>query len=146
MFRSWFSIAGVIALGVLFVAADSSNAQLLRRRARTNNTNSRRSFYPPDSGTQGTTGSQVSLDVRVPVSDAQIMIEGQKTNQMGTLRRFVSPPLTPGVSYTYEIKATWTQDGKKVTRSKKVDVQAGQQLTVDLTKETGGSKESKESD
>jgi uncharacterized protein (TIGR03000 family) len=134
MVRSKFGFAAVVALGVVFVAADFSDAQLLRRRAR-RNSDTRQSFYPPANGmTTGVGANEVALDVRVPTPDAQVMIEGQGTKQTGTMRRFVSPPLTPGKTYTYEIKCTFTQDGQKMTRTETVEVRPGARVTVDLTR------------
>ena len=64
------------------------------------------------------------LNIRVP-ADAQIWVEGNKTTSTGTVRAFQSPPLTPGSSYTYDIRATWNENGREVTQTQKVNVTAG---------------------
>lgn len=67
--------------------------------------------------------------VNVP-DDAEVWIEGVKMKQTGPRRRFVSPTLSPGVSYAYEIRATWTQDGRKVTDSNQVTVHGGDRASL----------------
>ena len=46
----------------------------------------------------------------------------------------MSPTLTPGQDYTYEVKARWTEDGKEVVQTRQVDVSAGAWKTIDFTK------------
>lgn len=71
------------------------------------------------------------LTIRVP-AEAEIWISGQKTNQQGVWRRFVSPTLTADGMFFYEIRARWQQDGKPIERTKEVDVRRGDRLTVDF--------------
>jgi uncharacterized protein (TIGR03000 family) len=75
------------------------------------------------------------LTVAVP-SDADVWFNGTHMSQTGSVREFVSPPLTPGMAYTYDIRARWMVDGVAVDRTKQVVVHAGDQLTVDFI--TGG--------
>ena len=65
-------------------------------------------------------------------ADASVWVDGRKTTSTGTSREFVSPPLTPGHDYTYLIEGRWTENGKTVDRSKRVPVQAGQRVNVNL--------------
>jgi uncharacterized protein (TIGR03000 family) len=94
-----------------------------------------RAFYPPLAGTEFTDVSApavnrgVWITVRVPW-DATIWFDDTRTTQKGELRYFVSPPLTPGRDFFYEIKAKWTEDGKEVTRSRQVTVHAGDVINV----------------
>lgn len=69
------------------------------------------------------------LDVRVP-ADAEVWLEGAKTQQTGDSRQFVSPPLKPGQDYHYEIKARWKQDGRDVEQTREVNVRAGGRVNV----------------
>jgi uncharacterized protein (TIGR03000 family) len=73
----------------------------------------------------------VHISARVP-ADAEIWVEGQKTSQRGPDRFFVSPPLTPGKTYTYDIKARWKQDGRDMERERHLTVRAGENYTVDF--------------
>ncbi len=72
------------------------------------------------------------VDVRVPNPNAQIWIEGQKTNQQGTFRQFVSPPLDPNRDYTYHVRAQWQQNGHEVDQTRDVAVHAGDRITIDF--------------
>ncbi len=78
-------------------------------------------------------GEPVHLNVLVP-SEASLWIEGQPmTNQSGSFREFVSPPLTPGVNYTYTVRASWQEDGREVSQTRSVPVHAGERHDVDFT-------------
>lgn len=74
---------------------------------------------------------RAAIRVRLP-ADADLWFEGRKTAQTGAARRFVTPALRPGEDYTYDIRARWTEEGREVTRTHRLQVRAGQQLTVDL--------------
>ncbi len=96
--------------------------------------NSSAGYY--NSGTQAPAPSPqpnvVSMAVRVP-PNATLWIEGQRMNTQGEVRSFYSSPLEPGQTYTYHLKATWTDpNGQPVERTKAVDVHAGQRLNVDF--------------
>jgi uncharacterized protein (TIGR03000 family) len=71
------------------------------------------------------------ITVRVP-ANADLEFEGQKTQQKGSMREFVSPPLTPGKDYTYDIKARWTENGRDMTKDQHVTVRAGSQAMVNF--------------
>jgi uncharacterized protein (TIGR03000 family) len=62
--------------------------------------------------------------VRVP-ADSQVWFGDTKTTQSGTERQFVTPALAPGKSYKYDVKVTWMVDGKEVTQTRQVQVEAG---------------------
>ncbi len=71
------------------------------------------------------------VQVRVP-DNAEVFFEGEKTNQPGSPRRFISPPLQPGKTFTYDIRARWTDNsGKPVEKTQQVKVQAGRRSMVD---------------
>ena len=72
-----------------------------------------------------------TVNVVLP-ADAELSFQGIRVGQTGDYRRFITPPLLPGSSYTYDIRATWRANGQEVTRDRHVDIQAGDQLTVDL--------------
>jgi uncharacterized protein (TIGR03000 family) len=74
----------------------------------------------------------VHVTVRSP-ADAEVWFGGQKTRQTGTVRRFVSPPLTPGQEYTYEVVARWMDKGRQVVQSRHIDVSAGSSKVVDFS-------------
>ena len=46
---------------------------------------------------------------------------------------FTTPPLEPGYSYSYTIRARWTENGRPVQQSRTVPVKAGGTTRVDFT-------------
>jgi uncharacterized protein (TIGR03000 family) len=75
--------------------------------------------------------TRAEIDVYVPAK-AELIFQGKAMPQRGVLRRFTSPPLNPGEDYIYDLTATWTQDGREVTKSHQVTVRAGSRVTVDF--------------
>jgi uncharacterized protein (TIGR03000 family) len=79
---------------------------------------------------------QTKLTVLVPLDDATLLIEGQKTSQDGTKRVFDIPPLEAGKKYTYTFEVKWEPNNyTKLTRKRSIEFTAGDNLTVDLTRE-----------
>ncbi len=69
------------------------------------------------------------LTVNVPAG-ARLWLDGRPTTRTGPVRQFVSPPLTPGGRYTYQVRANWGEDGHEVTRMQRVEVTAGAHVVV----------------
>jgi uncharacterized protein (TIGR03000 family) len=91
--------------------------------------------FPPSVPNLGEGGNRrVVLEVHLPTPDAQLWVEGQKTNHSGTWRWFISPPLVPGDHYLYDVRASWHENGQEVTQNRQVPVRAGQGIVVDFTK------------
>jgi uncharacterized protein (TIGR03000 family) len=88
-------------------------------------------YYSPDTDQPE---RRAHVEVVVP-QNAEVWFDNHKTQQTGTDRFFVSPPIEPNYKYHYDIKARWMDNGRAVERDKKVTVQAGQQLRLDFTKE-----------
>lgn len=88
------------------------------------------SFYPAESG--ATDGNRVRVNLRVP-ADAKVTFDGAATTQTGTERQFVSPPLTAGSTYSYEIVAQWEENGQPQERKERVRVQAGEVVNLNMT-------------
>lgn len=87
---------------------------------------------------QDTKPKQVSgkMTVLVPEDDATLTIEGKMTNQTGTKRVFDIPPLETGKKFKYTFEVKWEPNNyTKLTRTREVEFNAGDALTVDLTKE-----------
>jgi len=74
----------------------------------------------------------VSVTVLVPTVDAQVWFENAATQQQGMERLFSSAPLQPNQTFVYTIKARWMQGGQAVTQERRVNVQAGQSVTVNF--------------
>jgi uncharacterized protein (TIGR03000 family) len=75
--------------------------------------------------------SPATLVVRLPAG-ARLTIAGQPTRSTGATRRFVSPPLEPGKSYTYELRAEVGDEGRTVSATRTVTVGAGRQSQVEF--------------
>ncbi|OAI38640.1 hypothetical protein AYO40_06470 [Planctomycetaceae bacterium SCGC AG-212-D15] len=69
------------------------------------------------------------ISVALPAS-AELYFQGMRVPQAGTLRRFSSPELDPLMSYTYDVRAVWLQDGQWVSQSQRLLVRAGDHLTI----------------
>jgi uncharacterized protein (TIGR03000 family) len=79
-------------------------------------------------------GAEVVARVQVPTADAKLWIEGQQMESQGLERRFVSPPIEPGFSYVYTIRAQWSDNGKPMDQTREVRVRPGERITVDFTR------------
>lgn len=65
-------------------------------------------------------------------ADAKLWIGGVETSKTGSERDFTTPPLVPGKSYTYEVKARWVESGEPVERTRKVKVEANRTTVIDF--------------
>jgi uncharacterized protein (TIGR03000 family) len=74
----------------------------------------------------------VLIDVRVP-ADAKIWFDNDATKQTGAERQFVSPPLTHGKYFEYQIRAQWNENGKKKEQTRRVTFQAGDRIHLDFS-------------
>lgn len=94
-------------------------------------------FYPPtgDTAAAAPTDNRVLMNIRVQ-PNAQLWIMGNPTSQTGGFRQFISPPLTPGSDYTYQLRARWMENGQAVEQTQDVTVRAGSQVNVDFTRPT----------
>jgi uncharacterized protein (TIGR03000 family) len=60
------------------------------------------------------------------------------------VRKFTSPPLTPGRRYRYEVRATWTEGGRTVVKDRQIFFYAGEKEDVDFLGPDDTSNEKKE--
>jgi uncharacterized protein (TIGR03000 family) len=79
----------------------------------------------------GMMDNRVLVTVRVP-PNAQIWFDNQKTNEMGMIRSYISPPLNPTGNFVYVIRAHWTQNGQPVEKTRRIEVAAGDRLFVNF--------------
>jgi uncharacterized protein (TIGR03000 family) len=93
------------------------------------------SFYPQEMEAPASTTRQdefpALVSVRVP-ADAEVFFDGDKTQQKGSYRLFVSPPLHADNSYNYKIRAHWKENGKDVDQTRTVPIHAGDRITVNF--------------
>lgn len=76
--------------------------------------------------------SAATLEIQVPVSTAEILIDGEPTTQTGTLRTFQTPPLEKGKRFLYDVEARWMENGQPKSRMETVTIEAGQRVQVDF--------------
>ncbi|MBV9122831.1 MAG: TIGR03000 domain-containing protein [Planctomycetes bacterium] len=100
----------------------------------------RRSAHPPFAGVGPSypilaPGDPVALlEVRVP-AQAEVWLEGNLTQQTGTLRQFVTPPLPQGQQFAYQIKVRWREADRDVEQIRNVTVRAGDRLRLSIPSE-----------
>jgi uncharacterized protein (TIGR03000 family) len=71
--------------------------------------------------------ARVEITMHVP-AEARIWFDGEATVQTGATRVFVSPPLDPERQYVYEVRVRWNEGGDVVERTRRVTVQAGDEI------------------
>ncbi len=94
------------------------------------------SFYSPAGS--ASQAAPAHVQVHVPNPKAEVYFDGTKTQQHGTEREFVSPPLKLGRDYTYKIRVQWMENGQRRDQTRTVQVHPGQETTVDFTRPDGG--------
>jgi uncharacterized protein (TIGR03000 family) len=72
-----------------------------------------------------------TIIVNLP-AEAKLTIDDEPTRSASDERVFISPPLEPGKSYTYVLKAEMERNGEKVKASQNVVVRAGRPSRVTL--------------
>jgi uncharacterized protein (TIGR03000 family) len=82
--------------------------------------------YSP-AAAQPDTSARITLNVP---EDAEIWFAGSKMMSPGSVREYQSPPLTPGIRYTYEVRARWNENGHEVTQTQQVEVTAEARANV----------------
>jgi uncharacterized protein (TIGR03000 family) len=69
------------------------------------------------------------VHVRLPAG-AEIWFNDTRMPQTGAVRHFVSPPLDSDEDYSYQVKVRWREGGRTVTRTRTVEVHAGDRLNL----------------
>jgi uncharacterized protein (TIGR03000 family) len=89
-------------------------------------------YYNAEANSSPSGDPRATLIVHMPAG-AQLTIQGQATESTGSdTRRFVSPPLEVGRTYTYSLRGDMDRGGLKANTSKQVDVRPGQIAEVYL--------------
>jgi uncharacterized protein (TIGR03000 family) len=88
-----------------------------------------RAFYPGSADTE-----EVTMNVTVP-ANATVSVQGAKTAQTGSFRRFVSPPIAAGHNYSYSLQATWMENGREVRQSRTFAVHPGEVVAITFTRD-----------
>ena len=72
-----------------------------------------------------------TLVVSLP-ANARLTVDGVQTRSTSGLRTFVSPSLEAGKTFAYTLTASYTREGQPVSVSKRVQVEAGQTVKVNM--------------
>jgi uncharacterized protein (TIGR03000 family) len=83
----------------------------------------------PQSGSPPAADNSAHVTLSVPAG-ARVSFGGTPTTSTGPVREYISPALTPGKQYTYEIQARWSDNGQDVTQTQQVGVSAGAHVNV----------------
>lgn len=86
----------------------------------------------PGETTQQSVAAPATVVVSLPAT-AVLTIDGEATTSKTATRMFVTPTLTVGKTYSYTLRATYTQDGKPVVVTRDVAVRAGMTARVTLS-------------
>jgi uncharacterized protein (TIGR03000 family) len=93
----------------------------------------------PAGGTTKPEGGKEEVNAPAPATiivtlpaEAKLLIDNAPTTSTSNTRVFVSPSLTPGKEFHYELKAEVVRDGKTVTAAKTVAVRAGAETRVQI--------------
>ena len=88
----------------------------------------------PCGGRQLAQGQPVRLRILAPQENAKLWIFNTQYLPTGLERNFISTPIGPG-NYYYDLKVFWEPNNyTKITRRKRIQVQAGKSYVVDLRK------------
>jgi uncharacterized protein (TIGR03000 family) len=63
-------------------------------------------------------------------ADARLYFDDRPTKQAGAERTYVTPGLTTGKEYVYQVKIEYTRDGRMLTQTRPVSVRAGRTSRV----------------
>ena len=77
-------------------------------------------------------GSPARVRVKLP-ADADLFVDGVRVPLTSDVRSFQTPKLQPGRSYYYTLKADVVRDGRTVSASKRITVEAGREATVEFS-------------
>jgi uncharacterized protein (TIGR03000 family) len=76
-------------------------------------------------------GNEATIVVHLP-AEATLTVDGQPTNSRSGTRVFQSPPLEPGKTYTYTLRAEVNRDGRLLNDKQTIEIRAGQRTEVTL--------------
>lgn len=79
--------------------------------------------------------SVAHVRVILPSKDAELLVNNKSMKKKGTNRNFISPILTPGKRFIYDLEVRWQdKDGRMVERTRSITIEAGSQEVLDFTR------------
>jgi uncharacterized protein (TIGR03000 family) len=76
-------------------------------------------------------GQPAEITLNVPL-DAIVFVDGQRTNTSGLSRRFVTPPLSSGQKYYYDVKVSWIEGSRPRVYNRHLSFKAGDRIALNL--------------
>jgi uncharacterized protein (TIGR03000 family) len=61
-----------------------------------------------------------------------LWLEKEKTTQTGMERTITLPPVAPGKTHVYTLRATWVENGRVVDQFRAVGIRAGENAKVNF--------------
>jgi uncharacterized protein (TIGR03000 family) len=77
----------------------------------------------------GSVSDKAEFRVKVPVPNAKVYFNDNLVEQEGTDRKLITPTLQSG-TYTYRVRATWTENGQNQTQEQRLRVEPGRVVDV----------------
>jgi uncharacterized protein (TIGR03000 family) len=87
--------------------------------------------YPEPYHVRPPTNDVATVDVFLP-TDAELWFDGTRMTQAGNYRAFVTPALKTGSTYSYKVRARWTERGQVKDETREVTVRPGGRVTIDF--------------
>jgi len=78
------------------------------------------------------TDNSAHITVKAPAG-ARVSFDGAPTTSTSPVREFTSPPLRPGIRYTYVVQARWDNNGREEVQSQEIEVRAGAHIDVSFS-------------
>jgi uncharacterized protein (TIGR03000 family) len=91
----------------------------------------------PKKDKEASLGNVATVVIKAP-TDVRITVDGQETPRQGSEESFTTPALEPGSTYSYTIKAEAVRDGRPVTVTRRLKVQAGRESHLEFTEFSSG--------
>jgi uncharacterized protein (TIGR03000 family) len=80
------------------------------------------------------TDDRALVTIQIPGDQADIWIQGEKSTQTKSRQDYLSPPLTPGKKYYYEVRARWREGERNHDETRNFAIIPGKPVLVDFTK------------
>jgi uncharacterized protein (TIGR03000 family) len=84
-------------------------------------------YYQTAAEVKGPRAAEIAVSLP---AGATISFDDKPTSQTGDVRHFVSPPLETDRNYVYLVKVRWQEGGRDITRTREVEVHAGDRLNL----------------
>jgi uncharacterized protein (TIGR03000 family) len=88
--------------------------------------------FGPEKKKTSSLGNKALLVVNLP-ADAKLFIDDNPTKSVSSNRNIVTPPLQPGQTYFYRVRAELSRDGRTFTETQEVLLRPGEQSRASFT-------------